>query len=88
MDKQKAFEWMDKLIAWKSSEPDDLIDDWKRPIRNCGSGDKDTKTLLVIGLRDLANIIGYPFITQYHPNADVTEQYIWYKGWFFHDFLC
>ena len=86
MDKQKAFEWMDKLIEWKAAEPDDLIDTASLSIRHCGNGDKETRTLLVIGVRHLANIIGYPYVREYHIPSDTTETYIYYKGWRFHDF--
>lgn len=81
-NKEKAFTWMNDLIAWRSSEPERISGDfWE-----CNSGSACSKEILLCYLPKLAAIIGYPYIKQ-KTNAGNIEIYFFYKGWKFHDYL-
>ena len=84
-ERERAFEWMDKLIEWRGSEPKSI----SRDFWECNSGDAENKVVLINGLPKLANIIGYPYVYKLvkciGPNE--VEAWFYYKGWLFHDFF-
>lgn len=85
MSKAEALEWMDRMIAATEMMRERLEDGiwvWSGPTLH-------TKWIGVTGVETLAEILGWPFVTEKAKNPDsyTKDRWIEYKGWKFHDYI-
>lgn len=81
-EKERALAWMDSVVAWKETEPEEFS-------RSVWIVNNNEKKVLVAGVVDLAKITGTPFVTWRRDDYTYHNAYVemYYKGWIFYDFI-